>query len=84
MVDALEFDLTQADSTDGEMPAPIVARTTVQRPPRQLSSVWREGAADLVCNHDARAAEGVGRNLGSVLSLKGRFLHQSGVSDGHR
>ena len=74
VVEALEFDLTQADSTDDEMPGTIAdgsdessTGSMVQRPRRRLSLIWHEEAADVVWHRDAGAAEGVVRNLASRI-----------------
>ena len=73
IVEALEFDLTNADSGDDAMQGTIVdgsdessTESVVRRPRRRLCLTWHE-ETDLIWHRDARAAEGVVRNLASRI-----------------
>ena len=68
-----EFDLTNSDSGDDAMQGTIVdgsdessTESVVRRPRRRLSLTWHE-ETDLIWHRDARAVEGVVRNLASRI-----------------
>ena len=78
LVDALEFDLTRADSSidDGEVQEATMVdfsdesstESVVQRRQRRLHLVWR-GEDEVVWHRDVRAAEGVVQNLAARIGF---------------
>ena len=82
--------LTQADSTDDEMPGTIAdgsdessTESMVQRLRRRLSLIWHD-EADVVWHRDAGAAEGVVRNLASRIGAVPEGEVQGGFKGGSR